>query len=132
MWIEYGRVFDALSADPAVRAIVLSAAGDRAFTAGLDLMSADALTKDATLDPARTAHGLRRHIKEFQDSIGAVERCEKPVIAVVHGIAFGLAIDIATCADVRICSADVKFSVKEVDIGTVSAFPVYSSVGLGR
>lgn len=39
------------------------------------------------------------------------------VICVLHGYAFGLAIDIATCADIRLCSADVKLAVKEVDIG---------------
>lgn len=36
---------------------------------------------------------------------------------VAHGISFGLAIDMSCCADIRICSADTKFSVKEVDIG---------------
>lgn len=35
----------------------------------------------------------------------------------MHGISFGLAIDMSSCADIRICSADTKFSVKEVDIG---------------
>lgn len=35
----------------------------------------------------------------------------------MHGISIGLAIDIACCADIRFCSKDVKFSVKEVDIG---------------
>lgn len=35
----------------------------------------------------------------------------------IHGIALGLAIDIACCADVRICSRDTRFAVKEVDIG---------------
>ena len=44
-------------------------------------------------------------------------RCEKPVIAVLHGISLGLAIDIATCCDVRICARDTRFSVREVDIG---------------
>ena len=39
------------------------------------------------------------------------------VICVLHGISYGIAIDISSCADVRICSADVKLSVKEVDIG---------------
>ena len=39
------------------------------------------------------------------------------VICVMHGFSFGLAIDISTCADIRICSSDVKFAVKEVDIG---------------
>lgn len=35
----------------------------------------------------------------------------------MHGYSFGLAIDMSTCADIRICSKDVKFAVKEVDIG---------------
>jgi len=35
----------------------------------------------------------------------------------MHGFAFGLGIDMSTCADIRICSADTKFAVKEVDIG---------------
>ena len=35
----------------------------------------------------------------------------------MHGFTLGLGIDIATCADVRICSSDTKFAVKEVDIG---------------
>lgn len=39
------------------------------------------------------------------------------VICVIHGYAFGLGIDIASCTDIRICSENSKFSVKEVDIG---------------
>jgi len=39
------------------------------------------------------------------------------VICVLHGYAFGLALDISTCVDIRISSADAKFAVKEVDIG---------------
>jgi Delta3,5-Delta2,4-dienoyl-CoA isomerase len=35
----------------------------------------------------------------------------------MHGYAFGLGIDIATCADIRICAVDTTFAVKEVDIG---------------
>ena len=39
------------------------------------------------------------------------------VICILHGISFGLAIDLGCCCDIRICSSDVKLSVKEVDIG---------------
>jgi delta(3,5)-delta(2,4)-dienoyl-CoA isomerase len=118
MWVEYGQIFNQLSTDSSVRAIVLSGAGERAFTAGLDLMSSEELTNpDPNVDAARKATALRRFIKEFQDAIGSVESCEKPVICVLHGISYGLAIDIATAADIRICASDTKFAVKEVDIG---------------
>lgn len=65
----------------------------------------------------KASNALRRHIKEFQDCITAIEKCEKPVIAVLHGICYGLALDICTAADIRLCASDTRFSVKEVDIG---------------
>ncbi|KAI6092260.1 ClpP/crotonase [Hypoxylon rubiginosum] len=121
MWIELGKVFAKLSHDSEVRAVVFSGAGDRAFTAGLDVQAA---SQGSTLghtgeqqDGARQATRLRRNILEFQDCISQIEKCEKPVICVMHGVAIGLAIDMSCCADVRICSKDTKFSVKEVDIG---------------
>ncbi|KAI1466069.1 ClpP/crotonase [Daldinia caldariorum] len=121
MWVEIGRIFAKLSRDPGVRAIILSAVGDRAFTAGLDVQAVDQQgllgNRDQQPDPARQATKLRRQILEFQDCINQIEKCEKPVICVMNGVSIGLAIDIACCADVRICSRDTRFSVKEVDIG---------------
>ncbi|KAJ5730463.1 Delta(3-5)-Delta(2-4)-dienoyl-CoA isomerase [Penicillium malachiteum] len=121
MWLEMGQLFDRLSDDSNVRAIVLSGAGDKAFTTGLDVKAAsqgNVLSSEETgQDAARKATAFRRHIAEFQGCITAVERCEKSVIVAMHGYSFGLAIDLSTAADVRLCSRDVKFSVKEVDIG---------------
>ncbi|KAL2006935.1 hypothetical protein VTN00DRAFT_9603 [Thermoascus crustaceus] len=119
MWLELRQVFSQLSHDPSVRAIVLSGAGDKAFTTGLDVKAASQtlFADDDIKDPARKAAQLRRHIDEFQDCVSAVERCEKPVIAVLHGFTLGLGIDLSTATDVRVCSRDARFSVKEVDIG---------------
>jgi len=86
---------------------VLSGAGDRAFTSGLDVQAAaedGALTPAEGVDVAKKAKSMRSHIEEFQDCIGAVEKCEKPVICVLHGYSLGLAIDISTCADIRIAT----------------------------
>ena len=68
-------------------------------------------------DGARTATTLRRHILEFQDCITSLEKCEKPIIAVLHGISYGLAIDLSIACDVRLCAKNTRFAVKEVDIG---------------
>lgn len=120
MWLELRQLFNQLSIDSEVRAVVLSGAGDRAFTAGLDVTEASEggiLSGNENLDGARKAAKLRRHISEFQECISAVEKCEKPVICVMHGISIGLAIDLSTCCDVRFCTKDTRFAVKEVDIG---------------
>ncbi|RCI09283.1 hypothetical protein L249_1495 [Ophiocordyceps polyrhachis-furcata BCC 54312] len=120
MWRELGDVFRRLGREAEVRAVVLSGAGPRAFSAGLDIGDAAAGPLSAPGgegDAARRAWAFRREIEEFQGCVGEVERCEKPVICVLHGISFGLAIDIASCADIRLCSRETRFSVKEVDIG---------------
>ncbi|OTB09069.1 hypothetical protein M426DRAFT_316360 [Hypoxylon sp. CI-4A] len=118
MWTELGKIFAKLSYDPDVRAVVLSAVGDRAFTAGLDVQAASqGSLLEGEGDGARRATTHRRVILDFQDCISQIEKCEKPVIVVMHGISIGLAIDVACCADIRICSKDTKFAVKEVDIG---------------
>lgn len=86
MWLELRVLFNQLSHDPDVRAVVLSGAGDRAFTAGLDVMAAAASEptlqgaggKDGKkVDVARDATVKRRDIYEFQECISAVEKCEK-------------------------------------------------------
>lgn len=78
MWIELGQIFDKLSEDPDVRAIVLSGAGEKAFSSGLDV---EAANKDGSFakkgDVARLAVGFRRHLEEFQHQIASIERCEK-------------------------------------------------------
>lgn len=118
MWLEMRQLFTQLSVDPNVRAIVISGAGDKAFTTGLDVQAASSiLTSDTSSDPARAASVLRHHIHDFQDCITSIERCEKPVVAAMHGFCLGLAVDLSTAADVRVCAADSTFAVKEVDIG---------------
>lgn len=119
MWHNLSKIFTALSTDPSIRAILFTGAG-RAFTAGLDVTAASSSpTFDATTatDSARKAFGLRRHILEFQECISTLEKCEKPVICVLHGISYGLALDMSLSCDVRIAARDTRFSVKEVDIG---------------
>ena len=84
MWASLRQIFNYLSSLPSCRAILLSGAGDRAFTAGLDLQAAlssgplaPTPANEPQLDPARKAVAIRRHILDFQDCITAVEKCEK-------------------------------------------------------
>lgn len=123
MWHELPPLFSYLSTSPSTRAIILSGTGPQAFTAGLDVQEASQNSilspnqSDPALDSARIATRIRRHIDGFQACITSIEKCEKPVIAAIHGWCMGLGIDIAVCCDVRICARDARFSVKEVDIG---------------
>ncbi|KZT08840.1 ClpP/crotonase [Laetiporus sulphureus 93-53] len=115
-WTEFGHVFDKISRDPTVRAVVLASSLPKAFSAGLDLKALGSLEAFAK-EPDRHALQLRDHISSFQCCISAVERCSYPVIAAVHGIALGLSIDIICACDIRYAASDAMFSIKEVDIG---------------
>ena len=60
---------------------------------------------------------MRGHVRACQHAIGAPARIPQPVIAAVHGVAFGLALDALGAVDVRWAAADASFSIKEVDVG---------------
>lgn len=68
-------------------------------------------------DTARRALQTRAYVRAFQHAIGAPTRIPQPVIAAVHGLAYGLAIDLLCAVDVRWAASDAKFSIKEVDVG---------------
>lgn len=51
-------------------------------------------------------------ILDWQDAINQIEQCDKPVIAAVSGIAYGLAIDICCACDIRYVTEDVQFSIR--------------------
>ncbi|KIM51128.1 hypothetical protein SCLCIDRAFT_1224822 [Scleroderma citrinum Foug A] len=117
-WKEYAVVLDNIHewfGD--VRAVVLSSALPKIFSAGIDFEDLLNHTDSSSNDPARTALTLREHILTFQAAISAPERCPAPVIAAIHGIAYGLAVDIITACDIRYAASDTRFSIKEVDVG---------------
>ncbi|KAK4621913.1 Delta(3,5)-Delta(2,4)-dienoyl-CoA isomerase, mitochondrial [Fulvia fulva] len=121
MFHSMPSLFDRLSHDPDVRAILLSGMGEKAFSAGLDVSGASSSGPVGTPaeheDFARRTWKIRRHALDYQNAINAIERCEKPVICLLHGISYGAAIDIATAADVRYCTRDVSFCIREIDVG---------------
>ncbi|KAH6694787.1 ClpP/crotonase-like domain-containing protein [Leptodontidium sp. MPI-SDFR-AT-0119] len=120
MWLELKTVFYRLSTDSSVRVIIFTGAGERAFTAGLDVQAASDSgvgSRTASGDGARAATALRRSILDLQDCVSSIEKCEKPVICILHGFSLGLAIDLAVAADIRLCTTSTRFAVKEVDIG---------------
>ncbi|MBN6039325.1 crotonase/enoyl-CoA hydratase family protein [Amycolatopsis sp. 195334CR] len=120
-WRELPLVFTALDADPEVRAVVLTGSGKH-FSYGLDLPAmmpnwAPLLAGDALAKP-RTA--FLDEIRVLQESVTAVARCRKPVIAAVAGWCIGGGVDVISAADVRLASADAKFSVREVKVAIVA------------
>ena len=138
MWHEIRDAMRWADATDAVRVVVLRGAGKH-FTAGIDLAMLQGLaTRIRHADPARASEKLRLLIRDLQDTLTAVERCRKPVIAAIHGACYGGGVDLATACDLRYCSADARFSVKEIDVGmtadvgTLQRLPKLVGEGIAR
>lgn len=120
-WEEMPKVFEALDADPTVRVIVIKGEGKH-FSAGIDLeMFQDTFAAmQSREDPGRTRERFRREVLAMQETFTCIERCQKPVIAAIHGACIGGGIDLITACDLRYASKEAYFSVKEIDIGIVA------------
>uniref|UniRef100_A0A0E0JT02 Enoyl-CoA hydratase n=1 Tax=Oryza punctata TaxID=4537 RepID=A0A0E0JT02_ORYPU len=114
---EIPRAMALLDRLPAARAVVLSAVGPH-FCAGIELGSPGNPATAPSRDPE--AEGLRRAILEMQAALTAIERCRKPVVAAVHGACVGGGVEVVAACDIRCCSKDATFVLKEVDMAIVA------------
>lgn len=115
-WREIIEIFQWVDDNDAVRVVVLSGAGKH-FSSGIDLMLLASVGAQLGKDVGRNATALRRKILELQASFNAVDNCRKPVLAAIQGYCIGGAIDLVSACDMRYCTVDAQFSIKEVDMG---------------
>lgn len=120
---ELAQAFDVLSGDRTVGAAVLTAAGDRAFCAGVDLRDSplryrtDGRRSDggpqvdprAQTDPGRVVRACFRSIYD----------CAVPVIAAVDGKAIGAGMALVACCDLVIASRRASFALTEINVGVL-------------
>ncbi|HYF59467.1 MAG TPA: enoyl-CoA hydratase-related protein [Burkholderiaceae bacterium] len=114
MWRALGDAFEALSADDAVRCVIVRGAGERAFSPGNDI--AEFATERANAEQAR-GYGADMH-----RTAGAIAACPHPVVARIHGICVGGGLEIASLADIRICGASSRFGAPIKNLGLVMAY----------
>ncbi|ETR68457.1 MAG: Enoyl-CoA hydratase [Candidatus Magnetoglobus multicellularis str. Araruama] len=122
--MEIKQSFQDLSDDSNVRVVVIKANGKH-FTTGLDLIAAANMFANAMNDKEK----FRDIIIELQESMNAVEKCKKPVIAAAHGMCIGAGIDLLSACDIRIAEKNTTFSIRETkiaivaDLGTLQRLP---------
>jgi len=103
-------VMTALDADDAVRAVILTGAGTRAFTAGLDLKE---------LGSQEGALGAANAEGADENPVKAIESCRKPVIGAINGVAITGGFEVALACDVLIASSNARFADTHARVGVV-------------
>jgi 2-(1,2-epoxy-1,2-dihydrophenyl)acetyl-CoA isomerase len=129
---EVVRALCQADADPEVRVIVLTGAGD-AFSAGGDLKA----MRDRTGMFAGPGAELRdRYHHGLQQVSRAFESCETPIVAAVNGPAIGAGLDLACMCDIRIASEKARFGETFVSVGLVpgdgGAYFLTRAIGFAR
>jgi enoyl-CoA hydratase len=115
-----------LAGDEALRAVVLTGAGPKAFTAGADINEMAAI---------ETATQARPFITRLHRCCDAVRNLPVPVIARIHGYCFGGGLELAAACDLRIASEAATFGMQEVKIGipsVIEAALLPALIGWGR
>jgi enoyl-CoA hydratase len=138
-WVEMPAAMAAVNADHSVRAVVMSGSGEH-FTYGLDLMAmmGELGQHFAGKQLAGNRLELLALIERLQGSMTAVSSCRVPVIAAITGWCIGGGVDLICATDVRVCSADARFSVRETrlamvaDLGTLQRLPRVVGPGHAR
>lgn len=136
-WKELPDAVRSIDHHASARAIVISSQGKH-FSAGMDLSVFTAMAEDFSGEPARRAERLRRLVLELQDSFNALESARVPVLAAVQGGAIGGAVDLLCACDMRYCTEDAFFTIKETqigmtaDLGTLQRLPRLMPVGLAK
>jgi len=119
---QLADLFAELSIDDSVRVIVLTGAGERAFSAGGDVM--DFLESDPPT------------LSRLAWNVAAPERCPKPVIAKLRGYVLGVGLELALASDFRIAADNVEMGLPEIHLGMIPGSGgtqrLARLIGLGR
>ena len=109
---ELDSLVDVIAKDPAVKVVIITGAGDKAFVAGADIAYMQALTAAAG----------RAWGKAGQSVFDKIENLPQPVIAAVNGFALGGGNELAMACDIRIATDRAKFGQPEVTLGITPGF----------
>jgi len=109
---ELGDAVTRIETDPAIRGVIVTGTGNKAFVAGADI---NELTEQGVT-------GGQKRALAGQAVFRRLERCGKPVIAAVNGFALGGGCELAMACHLRIASENAKFGQPEVKLGIAPGY----------
>jgi enoyl-CoA hydratase/carnithine racemase len=114
MWAQLGEAMRKLSADDALRCVVVRGAGDKAFAAGADIAEFSRERADAK---QAKAYGNLIH-----ETMQSVARCRHPTVALIQGACVGGGLEIAAMCDLRVAGQSSRFGIPVNKLGLTMAY----------
>ncbi|MFM7710581.1 MAG: enoyl-CoA hydratase/isomerase family protein [Ferruginibacter sp.] len=109
---DLNQVMEEVNANEAIKTVIITGAGPKAFVAGADISEFSSLSKEEAMALS----------KRGQDVFFKIENCSKPVVAAVNGFALGGGCELAMACHFRICSENAKFGQPEVNLGLIPGY----------
>jgi enoyl-CoA hydratase/carnithine racemase len=122
---EVAEAFRAYNREPQIRAVIITGAGERAFSAGQDLAESEQFT------PERAVQWMH----EWRNMYGAMRDMDKPVVAALNGVAAGSAFQVALLCDIRVGHPGVRMGQPEINAGiasTMGPWLMWDMIGSSR
>lgn len=107
--LELGRLTRDAVRDPAIRAIVITGRGDKAFCAGADLKERQGMSEN----------DIRVQVELYRSELGPLDRLPKPVVAAINGVTLGGGLELALVADLRVAVSTATFALPETTLGII-------------
>jgi enoyl-CoA hydratase len=128
-WKELIPIMKDLDEDDDIRAVIIAGRG-KIFTGGIDLLGMVSEMPELLDKEQKGGVKLKLYEKilKMQDGLSCIEQCRKPVIAAVHGKCIGAGLDLITACDIRLCTEDAEFSLREAAVAFVADMGVLQRI----
>lgn len=114
MWLACAEIMNDFSADPAIRVVIITGAGEKAFVSGADI---------SKFAEERSADSADAYNQAVEAGYASVYNCPKPTIAMIRGYCVGGGMGLASCCDIRICTENSRFAVPAAKLGVGYRYP---------
>lgn len=117
MHYELTTIWGDLDKDPDVRVVVVTGAGDKAFSAGGDLADIEAR---AAMAPDERFEALAGVLKEAQDIAYGIVNCDRVIVSAINGVAVGAGLAVALLADISVMAEDARLTDGHLRLGVAA------------